>query len=411
MKPNKKFAPCQLFIIMAIISILFSVLWLIKTRGSCLDSIVSGSGNDRFMDFFNHITYARDPKNLYFSSHHACFPPLIYLMYFLFGKMLPADATVMYNAPATSSYALLLYVCYCAVFAILLFYSIYKLAAHKGIDFALVITLLIVSSNIFIFGSLERGNSSLIVCILLMRALDLREREYRVSQEVALLFIAIAAAIKIYPAIYGLLYLSEKRWKEAGRLVIYGFLCFFVPFLFFGGVEGFVQFVSNQTIIQSGNYMGMGSIRAFWNLTTEWFHLGIKEDFGIIIVIGYVILAIFASVLVKDYWKKNFLLSSIMILGPFWSGRYTAIYLTLPLILFLSKKLYETLDYLFAFLFACMFLFLTYNNIEIASIMATNLPSALEYSALYLMNIILIAEAIIRFSKDRFIQKFHQKGA
>lgn len=399
MKQEKTFTPPHRFISITLLSVLFSVFWLIKTHGSCLDVVVSASGNDRFMDFFNHITYARDRRQLYFSGMHACFPPFIYMMYYLFSKMLPADATV-FDPFAISSYALLLYVIYCVVLGILFFYSIYKLLREKGLEFTLLITLLTVFSNIFIFGPIERGNSALIVCILLLLAMALKDHSNKVVREAALIFIAIAAAIKIYPAVYGFLYLFEKRWKEACKLIVYGLLCFFLPFVFFGGADGFLQFFQNQSAVQLGDYRGMGSILSFWNITAvDHLHLG--KSAGIMMDILYVLIAIPGSALVKELWKKTLLLSSIMILAPFWSGRYTAIYLVIPLILFLAKEQYKTVDYLYAFLFACMFLFLTYTNAKVAETTSVQLPFLIEYSSLYLMNILLIAEAVTGFIKKR----------
>ena len=228
---HHKLSPLCVFIILMACSIAFSIILLIKTNGACLDMIVSGGGNDGYMDFFNHISYVREPKNVYFSSADACFPPFIYFMYLGFSKILPKDATTMRDASQISYHAMLLYVCYCVILAVYLFYSVYKLA-KKSIEWSLGMTLLIMLSNTFIFGVLERGNSALIVCIFLMRAMELRERGDRISREKALILIAVSAGIKIYPAVFGLLYLAEKRWKEAGRLIVYGLLFFFVPFAF-----------------------------------------------------------------------------------------------------------------------------------------------------------------------------------
>lgn len=94
-----------------------------------------------------------------------------------------------------------------------MFYSILKLMRRENLEFSLVITLIVVISNIYIFGILERGNSAIIVCILLLRAMELRERKSPIAQELALLFIAMAAAIKIYPAIFGFIYLRRNGKK------------------------------------------------------------------------------------------------------------------------------------------------------------------------------------------------------
>ncbi len=389
---QRKFSPLCVFVILTVCSIVFSVFMLIKTSGTCLNFIVSGGGNDRYMDFFNHITYVRVPGNVYFSSQHACFPPLIYFMYLLFSRMLPQDATIMYNADRTSSYALLLYVVYCVILAIFLFYSLHKLARGKSIEWSLGMTLLIMLSNAFIFGILERGNSALIVVILLMLALNLREKDDRISREAALVLIAVSAGIKIYPAVFGLLYLTEKRWKEAKRLIVYGILFFFVPFAFFGGRQGMIQFVRNQMTVQA-NQSGIGSVGAFWNLLTG-------KQSGTIAAAGYLVLAVAGCALAQDLWKKVFLLSSIMVVAPLWSGRYTTIYMIIPLILFFRESRQERINYIYAVLFACIFLFAVYNTAGALDCFHTNLPYAIERMSIYIMNIMVIAGALIQYVKS-----------
>ncbi len=169
--------------------------------------------------------------------------------------------------------------------------------------------------------------------------------------------------------------------------------------MFFGRFEGALQFVRNQIIIQTEVYRGMGSIHAFWNqIAMEWLHCEPK-NVGTVFVVVYVFIAILASFLVKDVWKKVFLLSSIMIVAPFWSGRYVGIYLVVPLVLFIRQKQNGMINYVFAGRFACMFLLFTYTRGGVTRLLATNLPSAIEYSAIYIMNIILMIEAICNLCK------------
>lgn len=385
------FPPIVIYIVLMVCSVVFSVFMLVSTEGSCLDTIVSGGGKDTFMDFFNHISYVKNPQSVYFTSVHASFPPLIYFMYFLLGKILPQDAVTMYNAAETSSYALLLYVIYCVILAVFFFYSVYKLAGKKSVEWSLGMTLSLMLSNTFVFGVLERGNSALIVCILLMRALELREREDRISREKALLLIAVSAAIKIYPAVFGLLYLTEKRCKEAGRLIVYGVLFFFAPFAFFGGTRGMVCFFKNQVAIQVGQ-SSVGSVGALWNLL-----FGAQN--GVIVAVIYLALAVAGCVLAKDLWKKTLLLSSIMVVAPLWSGRYTTIYMAIPLILFFRENHRKVMDYIYAALFACMFLLVTHNTATLSNYFHLWYPSAIERIAIYIMDIIVIAEGVIQSAR------------
>lgn len=63
-------------------------------------------------------------------------------------------------------------------------------------------------------------------------------------------------------------------------------------------------------------------------------------------------------------------------------------------ILFFKEKRQNAMDYIYAILFAGMFLFLTYNHTGIAEIFGTNLPAVITYLVIYAMNILLVTEAI-----------------
>ena len=70
---------------------------LIFTISVCLishGSILVG-GNDTFMDFFNHITYVTNSKEVYFTTMHACFPPFSYIFYKFLNEILPYSSTSM----------------------------------------------------------------------------------------------------------------------------------------------------------------------------------------------------------------------------------------------------------------------------------------------------------------------------
>lgn len=408
-----------LFGIITLTAALFSIYWIKETNGACWDTIVYSRGSDQFMDFFNHIAYAKDFSSLYGTSVHACFPPLIYLMYGLFSKMLPEGAIVMFHFAETSSYARLFYVVYCVIMTVFLFYSIHKLL-KKSLEISLWLTLTVLFSNTFIFEVLERGNSTLIVCIFLLRALELKEHDSHQCREAALIYIAAASAVKIYPAVFGLLYLLERRWKEAVRLVLYGILFFFVPFAAFGGWNAAAQFMENQLAVQSGNYSGGGimiigirNIRMCVNLIADRY-LGVTPSMAAVmaITILWTLLLLFCCCHADAYWKKVFSLVSIMATVPLWSGGYTKIYYLIPLILFFrtdsAKKVQESV---YTVLFSCMFLFMMCSNPELETVLNTDMPSAITYLAVYSFSILLIAQSLF-FNKffRQHIKRFRIKG-
>lgn len=103
-------------------------------------------------------------------------------------------------------------------------------------------------------GAIERGNISLLTAILVLAALYLKDSDNRFLRELAMILIAMAAEIKVYPAIVGLVYIKEKRYKEAVRLVIYGLLFFLVPFAFTGGIAGFIQYIKILFFFEDQGY-------------------------------------------------------------------------------------------------------------------------------------------------------------
>lgn len=333
---RSRFAPLYLFVILSALVTACSLIYIAVHRNTVWDHYIFRSGADMFMDFFNHITYVREPSKVYSVSEHACFPPFIYIFYYLLSLLLPETATIKHDASLTAPYAIVMYVMYAAVCCILLYIVIGKLLRAYGEKISLLTTLLIMASSVFITVT-ERGNSVLIVLLLLLAALHLRNSDKAWKRELALVCIAMAAGIKIYPAVFGLLYISEKRWREAVRLVIWGLVFFFVPFVFFGGIEGLKLFISNQMAIHDDAYMSFTSISSsvrhlamkLKNDPFAWEGLASKLPW---VFTAVALVAFFFGRL--KLWEKVMLLVCIVAFVPAWSGSYTAVFFAIPMLLF-----------------------------------------------------------------------------
>lgn len=391
---NIRFNPTGLFFLLAATQMLFSIVYLMRTGGSALYSIMPAQGADQFMDFFNHISYVREERGVYFASPHACFPPLIYFMYGLFSRILPQDATAMYSTEATSTHALLLYVVYCVLLAVCFFYSVCRMLKNRTMEFSLAAAVIVLTSYAFVFGVTERGNSVMIVCILLLLALELRDSNDAVHRELALLLIAAAAGIKIYPAMFGVLYLFEKRWKEAGRLLLYGIGFFFVPFAWFGGAVGMKQFFLNQGFVQNQDVARIGSVKMSWEKAAALWkdHFSTQADWiypmGILLTAVFAVFMILGVYLCKEQYKKILLLCRFMVVIPFWSGGYTLIYMCIPMIVFFGDSAEEaagTGRYFYAVLFAMIFSMFIYDHPLCGYLFGTNFAMVKSMLAVYVM--------------------------
>ena len=203
----------------------------------------------------------------------------------------------------------------------------------------------------------------LLSSLLLFGFTALKDSKEAWKREAAIPLLAVAAGLKLYPAVFGLLYLQERRWKEAARLTVYGLFLVFFPFIFFGGFRKIPCQLYNFKAIS--NEIVLGDLRSATYATvfyrTEngdvpcrfcWLPGGWFRFFFFLLSCGCVLLQ-------KVLWKKMVSLSGIMIFFPVWSGSYTLIYLTLPLVLFLAEKKEEVtgFDILYQVFFACVLRF------------------------------------------------------
>ena len=345
---KKKINPINIFIIISAISVIISFFTFVFGNDTFSAVNATGGFHKLFNDFIFHLYLSDDLNTVYTKSIHICFPPLIYLFYHALNLMMPphAKTDINYNA----MYNL------CVIYLIigfLIFAFIIKRFLKKQNDKKVLLTVILLTlSSCFTFGIIQCANIAFLVVMLLLLAVDLRESDSKFKQELAMILIAIAAAIKIYPAVFGILYLAERRYKESFRLIIYGILFFFVPFIFIGGIDGFNTFLENQILVQK-TWGELSPNGIYSNLII----LGLSEKISEIMIYILGGLSLIMAYVCNDNWKKLFMLSFIMVMCPMWSGAYTPALFTIPFLYLLSKKDYieNKLDFIYTALFSLMF--------------------------------------------------------
>lgn len=372
----------KLFYSLSLLGFVVSFFLIVMTNGETFRSFFY-YGHDYFMDFFNHIWYVRDRVHVYDSSIYASFPPLAYVLYYFLGKFIPPSAIEGpgNRAVRDNLFGLNLYVAYTVVLVVLFVFLVqYFMRKKKRVEQCALLLIILLSAPFI--GLYERGNSAFIVLILLMGFTVFRDSEEAWKREAAIILLAVAAGLKLYPAVFGLLYLQEKRWGEAARLTAYGLFLVFFPFIFFGGFGKIQVLLYNFKAIS--NEIVLGDLRSV-TYATVWIGQKLGIGLPVLLIAGSVASVLFfllscvCVLLQRELWKKMALLSGIMILFPVWSGSYTIIYLTLPLVLFLGEehggrrsfngigKRYSSvgdhaIDILYQVFFACIFTTLLWNT-------------------------------------------------
>lgn len=169
--------------------------------------------------------------------------------------------------------------------------------------------------------------------VLLMLRLALRDSPNKILREAALIFVAVSAGFKLYPALFGFLWIAEKRYKEAARLVLYGLLAFFVPFFF---VDSFTNYLS--TFIQ---YLDkkMYSHASVWGMIINIFGDNRYTQVlcrGIVAVI--ILWALFSLFADGINWKTITLLMATQTMTIPEQYIYTYVFIMISLVFFLMKQ-------------------------------------------------------------------------
>ncbi|MBQ9911477.1 MAG: DUF2029 domain-containing protein, partial [Firmicutes bacterium] len=243
---QKKSGIINIFLIISLACTGLFLVLLIATKGDAAQWLVMENNFDyTFTDHFRHIGFASDLKNFYFNTVEAPFPAFAYLLYYLLVKIDPPDipwGVEDWEAVMAYRFNLLVYLAIVIVL-VLIFKTLtdHILPECPQIKRTALAAAVLLSAP-FISGCIERGNISFLTAILMLAAVYLKDEDNKYAREAALILIAMAASLKIYPAFLGLIYIREKRWKETVRLIIYGLLFFLVPFAFTGGVASFIRF-------------------------------------------------------------------------------------------------------------------------------------------------------------------------
>lgn len=358
MLKNHKATLSNLFCFAFLLFFLSSFAIIILFRGIPFYNVLFADGNDTFMDFFNslaHSTYADPYKN------GVIYPPLNYLYLHFLAILLPREILNL------DAFAIRMSQIGLFVFFIFTFFSLggtlYVIYRNKaGTEFEKVFfTCLCLFSSGFLY-QIVRANVIILSLLFLMCFIFGKDSKNRTIRELALICLAIAAAIKIYPALFGLILIKEKRYSEGLRAAIYGVIVFFVPFFFTGGlIHGFSLMISNlRNLSESTSGLGFGYsvnigntiklVLAYMGINPSVSHLtaGIASN-------SLLVLDLFSFFFLKESWKVCGLLASLMILYPSTSYQYTLIFMIIPLMFFLDKGgKAKPVDYIYAALFLFM---------------------------------------------------------
>lgn len=309
--------------------------------------LIFQDGRDLFADFFNVLRYMSDEAGFYYSQlnasdGHSGFPISLAPMY-PFAQLVDYSKMTLQDCWASHSAMLS-----CVVFLVMVLFffwdSLNRVCQKYGVSKWNLVILL--CSSVFIF-SVERANVIFIGAALINYYLVYYDHRDRTMRYLALTSLCLAAALKGFPALFGLLLLKERRYRDIAFCVILTLLLVFVPFLFLEhGLDTIPQMIKN-TATNSATYLH--SLNCLWG-----FHrvihmaclIGHVPEAAIDTIIAVarmvaaaLVLLTIGLVLLEDRLSRQLLLiACAILLYPVNSGFYCGLYFFPVILIFLSRR-------------------------------------------------------------------------
>lgn len=231
-------------------SLCFFLLMNFITQGATATTILFTDVNDNYMDFFHSLIDAASANP--YIDRHVIYPPLCYTLYEIFGRMIPADYYLSGSFYIRSTLeGMLSFGCYLFLsLGALCFFTIQYSRKLQVYNLWLIGALMVSAPIVF---TVQRGNFIMLTVACLLAFLCYKDDPSCVKRHLSFLMLAIAANIKIYPAIFGLLLVSEKRWRDCFFCIVYGVALFCLPMLHFGGLSNIPVLIKN-IMATTGNF-------------------------------------------------------------------------------------------------------------------------------------------------------------
>lgn len=274
--------------------------------------------------------------------------------------------------------ALVLFFVICSVAIVLLTSRLFGLVGKDRLKIGVIIIL----SAPFVYA-IMRGNTIYFALIALLLFLVMKDSENPFVRELALFFLALAGAIKIYPLFFGVFLLKDKKIFASIRVAFYFAMIFGLSFFFFGSdLNNFSPFLDRLGGFMSNELRLLGptnlSISAFIYKFLHLFVPKLSSDSLIFTLINLSALIVvfafstFCAIVAKNDFSRYVICFAIITLIPSISYFYIIIFAILPFLEYIrsysSMSMQKRIFYFAAFLFLFVTAFLLVMNYIVHSL-------------------------------------------
>ena len=331
------------FSIIVLASLFLYTVFSYFTRGKFIDSYFVTDHSNSGMDYFNMLSNITHGNPYYAEANYPALNFVLFRLAFRFSSFWIKETQIngfslRENMTAQLPFLILMFIC------VLMIWELLKWASGENyLESCLFATSMVFSGPmLFLY---ERGNILIITLILLLVFLILYDSSSRKLRILSYVCLAFAAAMKLYPAAFGLLVLRKKRYKETVLLVVMGVAALVIPFFFpfpeFGGIDGIRTMIRGFAASADAQLgQGLGCNFSFDNLDKiggALCGITIKET-PVLFKILAIVFCFLIFAVSKDEWKQLYSMTLLMLWVPDFSYTYSLVLLFLPIISFLYRN-------------------------------------------------------------------------
>lgn len=427
---NKDSAAVGFFGLLGILFILFFLGCIFSSIFTAKYFIVGsplffGDSGDVFMDFFNVNAFVEN-MNPYIEEGSS-YPPFVLVLAKLFNYL------ALYESGGRAARASFAGVLSLILFLFLFFVPVYflmrKVFRERGFSDAVMhltyVAFLFTAPFLYAF---TRGNYIFFALLFSIIFFVYYKDDRDWVRELAYVSLAVSVGIKLYPAVFALILIKERKWGEFFRVVLYCVCLVVLPFFAFEG--GFVAnvkaFIYNLNQFSSHPYL----FYDYGGLFTNFYSYGVSiQNFvrivyckitgismldvgnavnmvGVGCVFAVVALLVFSAMVTDCKWKHVCAMSLVQVVFPDPSYIYSMIFLFIPIVMFIVDKNKKGSDFVYLILFVLML-----SPVQLGYILEPyshglqygfSVSNFLEVIWMILMSICLFADAVreIRLGRD-----------
>lgn len=329
-KNSIEFSTLHIFLFFSLLGIILFFILAPFLRQKSLEWIVMENNPDYVVtDFQLAELWGQNLREGYEDSE-ICYPPLALLVFKYISRVTTNEPIICEKWFVIQEKYQLMFLLLYIILPVLWLYRCFQTLEISSSKQNLLMLCIMCSVPMFA-GGIEKANIILYIIPMVLTAFILRESNVRIKREIALILIASAASFKIFPAVIGLLYIKEKRWGETIRLLIYGLIMFFLPFVFCGGISGIKNYFYN--IILRDDYYG----KRFEYFKGLLAFLDIQGQQLKLLYYLFIIALIALIMITKDEFREKVYIASFLCFVPNNAFRYMLLWFLLPIYVLLKN--------------------------------------------------------------------------